>query len=127
MIILSKHVFGYGLVGIAMTALHASVAIVMIAFNIEVYVANVIAFTICLPTSLFLNKQFVFRSTRRITCKNYLIIYGLTIFIALCSIYIRDAVDWSVFKYHVIWIEHVITQFVFSVTAFLLFCQYLSR
>lgn len=127
MVTLLNQVLGYSAIGAVISLVHAIISAVLILFDFDVYVANLIAFTCCFPVSVFLNKRLVFQSKNAVKARAYLIVYFLTLVIASSTILVRQYVDLTAVDDRLVWVEHIVTQGIFSVSVFLLFKWFLMR
>lgn len=127
MVILLNQILGYSATGALISLVHATISAVFILFHFDVYVANLIAFTCCFPVSVFLNKRLVFQSNSPVTARAYLIVYFVTLVIASSTILVRQYVDLIAVDDRLVWVEHIVTQGIFSVSVFLMFKWFLMR
>ena len=127
MVTLFHQVLGYGAVGVVMSVFHAIIASGLIVLDFDVYVANLTAFSCCFPVSVLLNKRLVFHSDSVITYRAYLTVYFLTLLIASSTILVRHYIDLTLIDHRLIWVEHIVTQGIFSLSVFLLFKWFLMR
>ena len=127
MVMLLNQVLGYSAIGVLISLIHAIISAALILLDFDVYVANLIAFTCCFPVSVFLNKRLVFQSNSTVTVRAYLIVYFVTLVIASSTILVRQYVDLTAVDDRLVWVEHIVTQGIFSVSVFLMFKWFLMR